>query len=317
MSWQPALEHRYRRLLAWFPAEHRRNYEEEMVGVLLAAASDGQRLPRVAETLDLIRGAVTVRMRAIMTAGPDPGWRDALSLTSLLMPILLAVLLLGQNLGWMALLLWHGAIVSSGGFTSLWPAAVLLIPLVLALAGARRIAAASTILLIGWITAQAALGGRLADPRFAAYLVALGVQAAALAASPGPRHALRLISVRAILVSLPWLAFVAYAADMIPTHYPVPLILVEIAIAVVALGALPGLASARGRRLLILLAGIPGAAFVVSLLTFASIDFYDMSFAASQFALYLPSATVAGLALIAIRRSASGQRLQDGQSASA
>jgi hypothetical protein len=317
MSWQPALEHRYRRLLAWFPAEHRQNYEEEMVGVLLATASDGQRRPRLADTFDLIRGAVTVRVRTIMAASPDPGWRDALSLTSLLMPILLAVLLLGQDLGWMAHLLWHGAIASRGGSTSLWPAAVLLIPLVLALAGARRIAGASTVLLMGWITAQAALGGSLADPRFAAYLVALGVQASALAASPGPRHALRLISARAIAMSLPWLAFVAYAAQVIPTHYPVPLILAEIAIAVVALGAVPGLASARGRRLLILLAGIPGAAFVVSLLTFASVDFYDMSFAAAQFALYLPSVAAAGLALAAIRRPAGGQRLQDGQNVSA
>jgi hypothetical protein len=314
MSWRPSLEHRYRRLLAWFPAEHRRNYEEEMVGVLLATASDGQRRPRIAETVDLIRGAVTVRARAIVAAGPDPGWRDVLSLTSLLMPILLAVLLLGQDLGWMTVLLWHGAVVTTGEFRPLWPATVLLIPLVLALAGWRRFAAASTVLLMGWITAQAALGDRLADPRFAAYLVALGVQAVALAASLGPRHALRLISARAIVMSLPWLAFVAYAADIIPTHYPVPLILAEIAIVVVALGALPGLAAARGRRLLILLAGIPGAAFVVSLLTFASVDFYDMSFAAAQFALYLPSAAIAGLALAAIRRSAGGQRLKDGQS---
>ncbi len=50
------------------------------------------------------------------------------------------------------------------------------------LAVPRRIAAASTVLLMGWITAQAAIGDRLADPRFAAYLVALGVQAVALAA---------------------------------------------------------------------------------------------------------------------------------------
>jgi hypothetical protein len=31
------LERWYRRLLAWFPAEHRRVYGEEMVGVLLAS----------------------------------------------------------------------------------------------------------------------------------------------------------------------------------------------------------------------------------------------------------------------------------------
>jgi hypothetical protein len=32
-----ALERRYRRLLVWFPAEHRREYGEEMIGVLLAS----------------------------------------------------------------------------------------------------------------------------------------------------------------------------------------------------------------------------------------------------------------------------------------
>ena len=35
------LERRYRRLLVWYPAEYRRDHEEEMLGVLLAAARGG------------------------------------------------------------------------------------------------------------------------------------------------------------------------------------------------------------------------------------------------------------------------------------
>jgi hypothetical protein len=43
-----ALERRYRRLLVWFPAEHRREYTEEMISVLLASTPQGRRRPRLA-----------------------------------------------------------------------------------------------------------------------------------------------------------------------------------------------------------------------------------------------------------------------------
>ena len=55
-------------------------------------------------------------------------------------------------------------------------------------------------------------------------------------------------------------------------------------------------------KAVVLLAPIPGSAFVVSLMTFANADFYSMSFAASQFALYLPPAMLAGLTILATRR---------------
>ena len=46
MNDSPALERRYRRLLVWFPAEHRREYAEEMISVLLASTPEGRRRPR-------------------------------------------------------------------------------------------------------------------------------------------------------------------------------------------------------------------------------------------------------------------------------
>ncbi len=48
------LERRYRRLLAWYPADYRRIYGEEMLGVLMAAAAArGGGRPGLADTLNL------------------------------------------------------------------------------------------------------------------------------------------------------------------------------------------------------------------------------------------------------------------------
>ena len=54
MSGPGRLEGGYRRLLALYPAEHRRAHEAEMLGVLMTGARAGQRHPGVAESADLI-----------------------------------------------------------------------------------------------------------------------------------------------------------------------------------------------------------------------------------------------------------------------
>lgn len=56
------LELAYRRLVAFYPRSFRRENEEEIVTVLLATAPDGQRRPGIVESIDLIRGAVRMRM---------------------------------------------------------------------------------------------------------------------------------------------------------------------------------------------------------------------------------------------------------------
>lgn len=302
MSEMRVLEARYRRLLAWYPAAHRASYGDEMIGVLLAGASSGQRRPGVGDTLDLISSALRVRIRAALTGGSDPGWLDELAVASLLAAPLMIVLLLGQTLGWMASLLWHSAPQTGGLPASLWPLAVLLLPLALGLLGLRRTAAVTAVLLMTWVLVQAALGQQLQEPRLAAYLVLFGVQVLALAASPGPRRGLQFLSAKAVVMSVPSLAAAAYAGGIVPTHYPVPLVVAEIGIGLVAVAGLAALATRRGRRVLVLLAAIPGSAFVVSLMTFANVNFYSMSFAASQLALYLPPAILAGLTILAIRR---------------
>jgi F0F1-type ATP synthase membrane subunit c/vacuolar-type H+-ATPase subunit K len=57
------LERRYSRLLAWYPAAFRREHEAEMLDVLMENARQGQRRVGLAEAGDLIRGALTLRLR--------------------------------------------------------------------------------------------------------------------------------------------------------------------------------------------------------------------------------------------------------------
>jgi hypothetical protein len=57
------LERSYRRWLRWYPASFRREYEAEILGVLLASARKGQRRPELMDCLDLLRGAVRLRLR--------------------------------------------------------------------------------------------------------------------------------------------------------------------------------------------------------------------------------------------------------------
>jgi hypothetical protein len=64
------LERAYRRLLACYPRSFRRENGDEIIAVLLATASDGQRRPGIAEAADLIRGGM--RMRMGLTRSPRP-----------------------------------------------------------------------------------------------------------------------------------------------------------------------------------------------------------------------------------------------------
>jgi hypothetical protein len=63
MTNQADLERAYRRLLAWYPPEFRHENGQEILAVLMAAARDGQRRPGLAESADLIRSGVWMRLR--------------------------------------------------------------------------------------------------------------------------------------------------------------------------------------------------------------------------------------------------------------
>ena len=62
MSDSTELERRYRRLLAFYPEAFRREHEQEMLAVLMAGAAQGQRRPSLAEAIDLVSNAISMRL---------------------------------------------------------------------------------------------------------------------------------------------------------------------------------------------------------------------------------------------------------------
>ncbi len=294
MSAATILEHRYRRLLACYPAEHRRVYGEEMVGVLLASARPGQQRPGVAETLDMFGGGLRVRLRAALAGSPDPGWRRALALTTLIAPVLLATM--------SPLTVDHLVTPSWLILVKLLIVAVLLVPAALAMFGLRRVAAGLSGVTALAVLVQTASESYFFIPGLACVIVLLAVQAVALAISPGPRYAFGLITRAGVLMALPYAATAAYMTGLIPTHYQVPQLLAAIGVGVVALAGLPALASPTGRRLIILTVAIPLSGMLTSILSFAGVDFYAMTPAAEAITEFAPPALLAALTWAALTR---------------
>jgi hypothetical protein len=63
MTDQAKLERAYRRLLAWYPREFRGENGPEILAVLMACARAGQRRPGLAQSADLIRSGLWMRLR--------------------------------------------------------------------------------------------------------------------------------------------------------------------------------------------------------------------------------------------------------------
>ena len=63
MTESSRLERRYRSLLALYPKAFRREHEQEILSVLMAAARESQKRPRLAESADLVRSAIFMRLR--------------------------------------------------------------------------------------------------------------------------------------------------------------------------------------------------------------------------------------------------------------
>ncbi len=93
------LEIRYRRLLRWYPAEHRAVHQDEMLGVLMAGAESGWNRPSLAEAADLLLGAARIRLRPGRALSDRPGWRDALAVYSIAAPLMV---LISALIGWLA-----------------------------------------------------------------------------------------------------------------------------------------------------------------------------------------------------------------------
>ncbi|MFC6019698.1 hypothetical protein ACFP2T_26260 [Plantactinospora solaniradicis] len=83
------LERGYRRLLACYPWEYRREYEEELLGVLLDDAGPQQRRPRVRDVLDLLGSALRAHFRCTATRLSEQPWRNAAAILGLLAPLVM------------------------------------------------------------------------------------------------------------------------------------------------------------------------------------------------------------------------------------
>jgi hypothetical protein len=86
-----SLEQRYRRLLGWYPPRYRAIYQEEMVGVLLAAAGPRQTRPGLAEAANLLAGGLRAWARSVFSSPAGRWLHDTGSILALLAPV--AVLL--------------------------------------------------------------------------------------------------------------------------------------------------------------------------------------------------------------------------------
>jgi len=217
------MERRYRRLLALYPRDHRREHAEEMVGVLLAADGDAPvRAPNpvawavrsgqhAADIADLIDGALRIRGRMALNrirrtrwlswTPRDQRWSDALAVVSVIAPLLLLVAALTEFRIPQAVASSitghpHWGVTASLGLADLpmaagAPAVTVLVFLRLRLlAGLGALATA-----IGQVAAGAipAFAG-YADPAVAFTVLLSGTAAAALLLSPGPDRGLALLT---------------------------------------------------------------------------------------------------------------------------
>ncbi len=217
------MEKRYRRLLALYPKDHRREHAEEMVGVLLAADGDAPvRTPNPAawawrlgqhsaDIADLIGGALRIRGRAVLNrirrtrwlsaTVRDRRWSDALAVVSVIAPLLLLVAALTEFRIPQAVASSitghpHWGVSATLGLADLPMAAGAPGVALLVFLGLRRLAGLGALATaIGQIAAGAvpAFAG-YADPAVAFTVLLSCTAAVALLFSPGPDRGLALLT---------------------------------------------------------------------------------------------------------------------------
>jgi hypothetical protein len=246
------LERGYRLLLACYPAAYRRVHEEEMLAVLMTAAPHGSRRPEIGEAADLIWGALRVRCQPSRN-GAEPGWRDALAVVSVLLPLIVFITTAVQVAGALPVVV-HIAPNTSGNLFPLWLLNQFTGPLaLLALAVLRlqRVATRATVAVLIGLAYLALLSYWAGGPdpggisMFAGgpyIMLALGLQMAAVTASPGLRRGLQLVTWKHVALTV--IAAVAVAI----TSFPWSLVVIPVTCVAMVL------TSSLGRWLLILLA---------------------------------------------------------------
>ena len=257
MSVPGGLEAGYRRLLALYPARHRRAHGEEMLGVLMTGARAGQRRPGLAESASLIWGALRIRFRPRRHGSADPRWRDALAAVSVTVPLLFLLHSAVQGLLSLASPIPDHALfvlvlrsdIQTLGWWLLLTALVLL--------RLRRIAALAAAAMLIWFAATTADAPNWSylGPQSMLIVLALGLEIATLVASPGPQRGLRILTWKHYAL----LAVVAAAPVPVliwlwPSHPAVSDVIVITVIAVSMAGMASG--SPVSRRIMVLLSAL-------------------------------------------------------------
>jgi len=190
------LERGYRRLLALYPAEHRRTHEEEMLGVLMTGASAGQRHPGLAESANLTWGALRIGLRPGSHGSPHPRWRDALAAVSVVLPLLFLLYFAVHDLLALASPLPNRAVFAAFLRSDVQTLGSWLILTALVLLRLRRTAALAAAAMLIWfaVSVAGALNWSYIDPQSMLIFLALGLEIAALVTSPGPRQGLQILT---------------------------------------------------------------------------------------------------------------------------
>jgi hypothetical protein len=307
------LERGYRRLLVCYPAWYRRLHEEEILAVLMTGAPRAKRRPGFAEAADLLWGALRIRCQPARTRGAEPAWRDALAILSVIVPLIIVVSVVVNEAR--ALVLMSGSPLA-GRFLP-WAlkralrdlavplAMAALIPLALRMRRLAALAGTGLLILVGCLVYSLPPGLPVGD---IIVLPAIGLQTAALAASPGPRRGLKILTWQhsALVVT----ATVLFWTSVIPISLGARLIMLA------AIGAAMALTSPLGRWLALLLAIPAYPLFVFGWPPFSPAfgwgegwrDFPPSILTSTPVlvaACYLPSAVLTAVAAVAARRASS------------
>jgi hypothetical protein len=325
MTGPEGLERRYRRLLAWYPAVHRAEHEEEMLGVLLAAAREGQRRPRPGEAANLIGGALKIRLRPAPAGARLAAWRDALATFSVAGPLLLLVMTAASALFWLLFAVMTAAYVPPMpaleigyplwrvGFSSFTVPGLgialldqgQLVLAVLVLLRLRRAAAAVAFLTAAGLALLLVTGWAYGSPAPVFGLTFAVLEAAALAASPGPRRGMEILTrsggLLLVIVAAVALGAAVEALGPVVSHPGVAVPALAVA-AVIAAGM--AVASPLSRRVLLLFA-IPAVPFALNIIAMNLRLLGGPSAGAYRALVWLPPLALAGLAVTEILRARS------------
>jgi hypothetical protein len=233
MSEPAALERGYRRLLAWYPRSFRAAQEEEILAVLMAGAEQGQRRPRFAEAVDLIRSAVRMRLWPGRSGPERRDLADGLAVFSLVAPLfLLAADVLQVVLPYRpprSPFLFHPGNLESGGvallrvhFFDIW-AGLGVILAVLVLLGLRWLALLAIPAMLVYFAVSNMWLHWIPDPLVLITAGVLLLEFAALLCSPGPRRGRELATwrhgVMLLLAAGSLQAFALWYAVTTPPYY--------------------------------------------------------------------------------------------------